>query len=87
MIVTLAGPDDQGFWFLDDDNGRSFQLVECFEDHPQAAALLGWTCPDGVTDESAIIFAAMDYLNDHVSESFKAPLHIAEYFKQFDDET
>lgn len=86
MIVTLAGPDDHGFWFLDDKSGRSFQLVESFEDHPSAAALLGWNAPESVTDEKAIILDAIDWLNDHVSENFKAPLHIAEYFKQFDDE-
>lgn len=86
MIVTLAGPDDQGFWFLDDDNGRSFQIVECYEDHPTAAALLGWKNPEDVTDEKEIILDAIDWLNDHVSENFKAPNHIAEYFKEFDDE-
>lgn len=86
MKVTLSGPDDHGFWFLDDANGRSFQIVECFEDHPQVAALFGWNPPEGVTDQNAIILDAIDYLKDHVSESFKPPLHIADYFKQFDDE-
>lgn len=86
MIVTLAGPDDHGFWFLDDKSGRSFQLVESFEDHPSAAALLGWNAPEGVEDEKAIILDAMDWLNDHVSEKFNAPLHVVEYFKEFDGE-
>lgn len=86
MIVTLAGPDDQGHWFLDDANGKSFRLVERFEDHPSAAALIGWKPPEGVTHEKEIILDAINWLNDHVSENFKAPLHVAEYFKEFDDE-
>lgn len=86
MLLTLAGPDDHGYWFLDDENGLSFRLVERFEDHPPAAALLGWQPPEGITDEKAIILNAIDWLIDHVSEPFKAPNHIAEYFKQFDDD-
>ena len=38
MKVTLMGPDDLGYWFLDDENGNSFPSVERHEDHPQAAA-------------------------------------------------
>lgn len=86
MIVTLAGPDDHGFWFLDDENGRSFQLVESFEDHPSAAALLGWKPPEHVEDEKEIILNAMDWLNDHVSENFQAPLHVVEFFKELTGE-
>ena len=86
MIVTLAGPDDHGFWFLVDRNGRSFQIVECFEDHPSAAELLGWKAPEGITDEKAIILDAIDWLADHIGDDFKAPLHIAEYFKELTGE-
>lgn len=80
MVVTLAGPDDHGFWFLDDQSGRSFQLVGRFEDHPQAAALLGWKAPEGVTHEKEIILDAIDWLIDHTSDDFKAPIHVVEYF-------
>src|ERR1700691_2198684 len=50
MKVTLAGPDDLGYWFLHDEDGNGFPLVEDHAGHPAAAALFGWTAPEGVTD-------------------------------------
>lgn len=86
MIVTLAGPDDLGFWFLDDENGNSFPLVERHEDHPAAAALFGWKAPEGVTDKKAIIHDAIDWLTDHAGEDFEAPQHVVEYFRELNEE-
>lgn len=81
MQVTLAGPDDLGYWFLDDENGRSFPLVQRHEDHPAAAALFGWKAPEGVTDQKAIIHDAIDWLTDHAGEDFEAPKHVVDYFR------
>lgn len=86
MIVTLAGPDDLGFWFLDDENGNSFPLVERHEDHPAAAALFGWKAPEGITDKKAIIHDAIDWLTDHAGEDFEAPQHVVEYFRELNEE-
>jgi hypothetical protein len=82
MKVSLAGPDDLGFWFLDDENGNSFPLVERHEDHPAAAALFGWKAPEGVTDEEEIINDAIDWLTDHAGEDFEAPKHVVGFFKK-----
>ena len=41
MKVFLMGPDDLGGWFLDDENGQSWQIVESNEDHIAAAELFG----------------------------------------------
>ena len=86
MIVTLAGPDDLGYFFLDDENGRSFPLVERHEDHPAAAALFGWKSPEEVKDKKAIIHDAIDWLTDHAGEDFEAPQHVAEFFEKLNDE-
>lgn len=86
MIVTLAGPDDLGYWFLDDENGNSFPLVERHEDHPAAAALFGWKAPEGVTDTKAIINDAIDWLTEHAGEDFEAPQHVAEFFEKLEAE-
>jgi hypothetical protein len=86
MKVTLAGPNDLGYWFLDDENGNSFPLVERHEDHPAAAALFGWKAPEGVTDEEEIINDAIDWLTDHAGEDFKAPKHVAEFFEKLEAE-
>lgn len=82
MKVTLAGPNDLGYWFLDDEDGNSFPLVERHEDHPVAAASLGWKPPKGVTDKEEIMTAAIDWLSDHAGEDFKAPKHVVQYFEQ-----
>ena len=86
MKVELAGPDDLGFWFLTNDNGDSFPLVESHEDHPAAAGLFGWTAPEGVTDEEALIDNAIDFLMDNTGEDFKAPKPVAEFFKKLEAE-
>ena len=48
MEVYLAGPDDLGYWFLEDENGNSFDLVTTEAEHLTAAALFGWKAPEGV---------------------------------------
>ena len=45
MEVYLAGPDDLGYWFLEDENGNSFDLVTTEAEHLTAAALFGWKAP------------------------------------------
>lgn len=82
MKVTLVGPNDLGYWFLDDENGDSFPLVERHEDHPAAATLFGWTAPEGVTDEEEIIQDALEWLMDHISDEFAAPKHVEAFFKE-----
>ena len=86
MKVTLMGPDDMGFWFLTNDNGDSFPLVESHEDHPAAAALLGWNALQGVTGEEVLIDSAIDFLMENTGEEFKAPKHVVEFFKKMEAE-
>ena len=86
MQVTLMGPDDLGYWFLTDDNNNSFPLVERHEDHPAAAALIGWKAPKGVTGEEALIDSAIDWLMENTGEDLKAPKHVVEFFKKLEAE-
>jgi hypothetical protein len=88
MKVTLAGPDDLGYWFLHDEDGNAFPLVEDHEDHPAAAKLFGWTAPEGVTDEEDIIQDALDFLMDNIGEEIESPKEAVEYFRELngDDE-
>ncbi len=86
MRVMLIGPGELGHWFLTDDHGNSFPLVTRHEDHPQAAALLGWNAPEGVTDEQANIQDALGWLMDHTGEDFTAPPHVAEFFRQLNED-
>ncbi len=86
MKVTLMGPDDLGFWFLNDDNGNSFPLVERHEDHPAAAALIGWKAPKGVTGEAALIDSAIDFLMAKTGKDFKAPKHVVKFFEKLQAE-
>ena len=86
MKVSLSGPDDLGYWFLDDDDGRSFPFIERHEDHPVAAVSLGWKRPEDITDQEELINAAIDWLKDHAGEDFKAPKHVVEYFRKLDEE-
>jgi hypothetical protein len=81
MKVTLMGPDDLGYWFLTDEDGNAFPLVERHEDHPVAAALFGWTAPEGVTDEEEIIQDALAWLNEHISDEIEAPPEAVEFFR------
>ena len=87
MKVSLSGPDDLGFWYLDDKNGRSYPFIEHHEDHPVAAVSLGWKRPEDITDQEELINAAMDWLRDRAGEDFKAPKHVVEYFQRLDEES
>lgn len=82
MKVTLMGPDDLGYWFLTNDNGDSFPLVERYEDHPAAASQLGWKAPNGVTHKEALTDSAIDFLMKKTGEDFKAPKYVVEFFKK-----
>lgn len=86
MIVSLVGPDDLGYWFLHDENGNSFPLVERHKDHPAAAALFGWKAPERVTDEEELIDSAIDFLMENTGEDFEAPKHVAEFFEKLEAE-
>lgn len=86
MKVTLVGPDDLGCWFLHDANGNSFPLIESHEDQPAAAALFGWTAPEGVTGDDALIDSAIDFLMENTGEEFKAPKHVVGSFKKLEAE-
>lgn len=82
MQVTLMGPGDLGHWFLTDDLGNSFPLIERHKDHPKGAVSLGWNPPKGFTDEEELINASIDWLTDHSGEDFEAPKHVVQYFEQ-----
>jgi hypothetical protein len=86
MKVTLAGPDDLGYWFLHDEDGNAFPLVQRHEEHPAAAALFGWSAPEGVTDEEAIIQSALDWLMDCISEEIEAPPEAVEFFRDLEED-
>lgn len=86
MRVTLMGPGELGHWFLTDNDGNSFPLVEHHEDHPAGAALLGWKPPKGVTDQEEIFDSALDWLMDHTGEDFTAPPHVADFFRQLNED-
>ncbi len=86
MKVTLMGPDDLGFWFLVDENANSFPFVERHEDHPAAAAQLGWKVPKGVTSNEELIDSAIDFLMKNTGEDFKAPKHVVEFFEKLEAE-
>jgi hypothetical protein len=85
MKVTLAGPDDLGYWFLTDENGISLPLIERHEDHPKGSALLGWNAPEGVTDEEEIIQDALDWLMVHTGEDFEASAQVTDFFRESED--
>jgi hypothetical protein len=86
MKVTLAGPDDLGYWFLHDENGNAFSLVERHEDHPAGAALFGWSAPEGVTDDEEIVQSALECLMDHIGDDIEAPPHVADYFRELEED-
>lgn len=81
-MKVVLGVNDLGYWFLDDEDGNSFPLVERHEDHPAAAKLLGWRPRKEFKDEEARIHAAIDWLTARMGEDFKAPKHVVEYFEQ-----
>jgi hypothetical protein len=84
MNVTLMGPDELGFWFLVDENANSFPFIERHEDHPAAAAQLGWEAPVGVTDNEDLISIAIDFLTANTGEDFTAPQHVVEFFRRME---
>lgn len=86
MNVTLMGPDDLGNWFLADDDGNSYPLVARHEDHPAAAAHIGWTAPEGITDNETLIESAIDWLMENSGEDFEAPKHVAEFFRELQED-
>ena len=86
MKVTLMGPGELGRWFLADNDGNSYPLVEHHEDHPKGAYLLGWTTPKGITDEEEIIQDALGWLMDHTGEDFETPAQVTDFFREFEDE-
>ena len=86
MRVTLMGPDDLGRWYLADHHGNSFPFVERHEDHPRAAAMLGWQAPDGISEKDAPITDALDWLMVHTGDDFTAPAHVAAFFRQMNED-
>lgn len=84
MKVTLAGPDELGRWVLHSPDGLAYPLVKQHEDHIAAAKLFGWTPPEGVTDEEAIIQDALDWLMEHISDEIEAPQYVVEFFRELD---
>jgi hypothetical protein len=85
MKLTLVGPDDSGFWFLENDNGLSWQLVERRTDHPGAAALFGWVAADGATEDEQAE-AAREFLVENIGDQMEAPRHIATHFEEMERE-
>lgn len=85
MRVELTGPDDLGYWFLTDADGNAYPLVERHEDHPQAAALFGWTAPEGVEGEEAIQ-GALAWLMNHIGDEITAPKAAADYFRELQED-
>lgn len=85
MQVTLMGPDNLGFWFLTDDDGNVFPFVTRHEEHSIAASMLGWTKPEGIEDEAAIM-DALDWLMAHTGEDFEAPDYVADFFRRLNED-
>jgi hypothetical protein len=84
----LLVPITSVFWFLEDEDGIAFPLVERHEDHPAAATLFGWTAPEGVTDQEEVIQDALDWLMDCIGDEIEAPKEAAQFLRelQADDE-
>jgi hypothetical protein len=87
MRVVLAGPDDLGYWFLEDEDGNSFPLVNCEADHITAAVLFGWKAPEeGAADQEAIIEEARLWLMDCIGDQIEAPKDAADFFQELYEE-
>ena len=67
MKAALAGPDDQGFWYLTND-GRNQPLVVKWEDHVYAAQLFGL--------ETADVEEARLFLFENINREITVPLHL-----------
>ncbi len=85
MKVCLAGPDDLGYWFLEDEDGNSFDLVTTEAEHLTAAALFGWKAPEGVSKEQAIDEARL-WLEDCIGDMIDAPPDAEKYFQELYEE-
>jgi hypothetical protein len=79
MKVSLAGPDELGYWFLHDENGNAYPFVERHQDHAAAATLFGWKAPEGVTDDEELINSAIAFLMDCISDEIEVP---ADFFPE-----
>ena len=85
MKLTLVGPDDSGFWFLENQHGMTWQIVERWGDHPGAAVLFGWVAAEGATDDEQV-GSAREFLMENIGAEIEAPLHIAQYFDELERE-
>ena len=85
MKLTLVGPDDSGFWFLENQHGMTWQVVERWGDLPGAAALFGWISAEGATDDEQAE-AAREFLIENIGVEIEAPLHIAAHFEEMERE-
>jgi len=85
MKLTLVGPTLEGFWFLENADGLSWQLVERWLDLPGAASLFGWASLAGTSDDEQGE-AAKEFLMEHIGHEINAPLHIAQHFEEMERE-
>lgn len=85
MKLILAGPTDEGFWHLENEDGMSWKIVERWTDHPGAAALFGWSAPDGMTAEEQAE-SAREFLMENIGAEIEALLHIAQHFDEMERE-
>ena len=79
MRLTLMGLDDSGHWYLCDEHGKDWRIVEGFNDYVPAAQLLGWM---PVGSEHELAQNALAFLMDHIGEEFTVPKHVADYFRE-----
>lgn len=63
IAVTLQGPDDEGRWVLANSKGETIPLVNCYEDHYNAALLFGFdNCNDkNPNDQEAALEWLLEY--------------------------
>jgi len=86
MKVTLTGPDDLGYWFLHDEDGNAYPLVECWRDHLAAASLFGWTAREEAKDENEMIEDARLWLLEHIADEIEAPKDVVEFFLKLQED-
>lgn len=86
MTVTLCGPDELGRWVLHSPSGLAYSLIERHEDHIAAAELFGWSPPEGVSEQEELISVALDWLMNCIGSDIEAPVEIAAYFREREDE-
>lgn len=83
MKLALVGPDDSGFWFLENEHGMTWKIVERWEDHSAAASLFGWLAPDGES-EGEQMESAREFLMERIGDQIEAPRHIAQHFEELE---